>query len=76
MASRQSSMAVMFHGYGHRSMKLNNSDVPIVYDIGSHFKGEAKNATSDLETSRWRRDGINACEYRICICLSFDIVRH
>jgi len=74
MAARQSSL--VFQGYGHRFVKLNSSDAPIVYDISSNFKGEPESVTSDLETSRWCRDGVKACEYRIYRCLSFDIVCH
>ena len=67
---------IIFQGYGHRSVKLNSLDAPIVYDIGSHFKGELKSVTSDLETSQWRKGGVKAYEYRVYRCLSSDIVRH
>jgi hypothetical protein len=31
---------MIFQRYGHKSVKPNNSDAPIVYDIGTCFKSE------------------------------------
>ncbi len=67
MAALQSSVVIMLHGYGHKSVRLNSLDAPIIYDIGSHFKGEAKRVTFDFETSPWRKEGVKACRDFIAV---------
>jgi hypothetical protein len=57
MAARQSSVAIMPHGYGHKSVKPNSLDAPIVYDVILHFKGEPQKRAVNFESSPWRKEG-------------------